>query len=512
MNIKKESITVNETVMRGNSKVQVAGEVIVPDVKSDIAKILKIDADAVVENCICSGGKAEISGKVYLTILYVPENDAKPVCAINTDMTFQSRIEDARISETVKCICTPDVYNVEYNVLNSRKLSVKTVVNLKISAIDTREEEFMVSLNEPDFETMEEQEKIYSLVVFKNVGFTLQEMVEFPQGKPSAVSLLKTDVKLLEYAIHIITGKIVIKGVVESTSLYISEEGKPEFVVCEIPFTEVIDAGGVTEESMCNLELSLLSTCSSLKADADTDMRIIDLEILFSAEVTAYEESQISLISDCFSLDASYDCKQKEIKLEKLMYKDEIRHNLKGVMSVSENMPQIVTIYNLMVKPYIENVTANGATALVEGSCDCYILYLSDKETTPICSAMVNLPFSFNVNSNNISADCLINTNIRVGSSSYNISLSGEVEIRASLDIGLTVTKPYEKKFVSDIIPYEGEVEKRHGIAVYFAKKGDSLWKIAKCYRVSLKRLIELNKPENPDLIYPGQPILIPLP
>jgi len=45
---------------------------------------------------------------------------------------------------------------------------------------------------------------------------------------------------------------------------------------------------------------------------------------------------------------------------------------------------------------------------------------------------------------------------------------------------------------------------------LYFVKPGDTLWEIAKCYRVPLALLKSVNKLENPDLIYPGQRLLIP--
>lgn len=512
MDIKKENIIINETVMRSNEKVLVSGDIIVPDVKSDIAKVLKIDADAMVESCSFSGGRLEIGGRIYLTILYVPENDAKPVCAIATDMPFETRIEDSRLTDGVKCICTPDVYNVEFNVLNPRKLSVKTVIDLKISAANSREEEFLVSLDGEGFETLGGEANIYSLVCFKNTKFTLEEVLDFPSGKPSGTALLKTDVKLVDYQIHIVTGKIVIKGMAESCTLYISDAGKPEFITHEIPFTEVIDADDVTENSNCDLQLTLCNSMASLRADSDGNMRIIELEMLFAAEATAYEESRISLISDCFSLGGGYVCTQKSVNLERLVYKDEIRHNLKGIVTLSDSLPDIAVVYNLMIKPYAENVSVKDGEVVIDGSCDCYVLYLSEKESTPVCSVMANLPFSVSVNSNEVRAGNQATALAKLSSCSYNISLSGEIEIRAALDLSLTVTEQYKKDFICDIKPDEAECEKRHGIAVYFTQKGDSLWKIAKRYRVGLKKLIALNRLENPDLIYPGQPILIPMP
>ena len=482
MDIKKETITVSETVMRTNEKVLVSSDIIVPDVKSDIAKVLRLDADAIVESCTYTGSHIEIDGKIYLTILYVPENNEnQPVCSIVTDIPFETQIEDSRLTEGVKAVCKADVYNIEFNLLNSRKLCAKTLVDLNLHVIRLKQEDFVVSMDDSSFEVYDDSAKIFSLIDFKNTKFTAEEVLDFPSGKPGAVSVLKTDVRLMDYQTHIITGKIIVKGSVEN--------------------------------SICDLTLGVCVSSARLRADSDGDMRLLELEMLFSAEVLAYEQSEIKLISDCFSVSDNAVCKQKKINLEKLVYSECLRKDIKGSIVLGENMPPVETVYNILVKPYIEKTTVSDGQINIEGSCDCYALYLSSKENMPIFSAMSSVEFSLSVNSNQINENCICSAAAKVNSSSYNITLSGEIEIRCALDVCVSATDTYEKEFVSEIEPAQDEQKnKRHGVCVYFVKKGDSLWKIAKKYKVPLGLLIKLNKLENPDLIYPGQPVLVPMP
>ncbi len=56
------------------------------------------------------------------------------------------------------------------------------------------------------------------------------------------------------------------------------------------------------------------------------------------------------------------------------------------------------------------------------------------------------------------------------------------------------------------LIPAENNNE---GRLEYIVKSGDSLWKIARMYGVSVPYLINLNRITNPDLIYPDQVIII---
>jgi LysM repeat protein len=73
-------------------------------------------------------------------------------------------------------------------------------------------------------------------------------------------------------------------------------------------------------------------------------------------------------------------------------------------------------------------------------------------------------------------------------------------------------------------IPVTGVVDRRtwqalmqesqvptNGTMIYIVEPGDTLYHIAARYNVSLERLIAVNRLENPNTIYPGMEIIIPL-
>lgn len=512
MDIKKEIVTVNETVMRSNEKVLITSDIIVPDVKNDIAKILRIDADAIVESCVYTGGHLEIDGKIYLTVIYIPDGDEKVACSISTDIPFETQIEDSNLTDGIKAVCGADVYNIEFNLLNSRKISVKTLVNLTLRAVLPKEEELVVQINEQNFETMPDSAQIFSLADMKNVKFTLSETLDFPSAKPSAVSILKTDARLTDCQTHLITGKIVIKGNVSTCLLYLSDENKIEFINHEIPFTEVIDAANVNENTNCDLNLEVCVSNACLKADSDADMRLLSIELLFSAKIFASEDTNINLISDCFSNSDSAVCERKKINLEKVVYRGECENNIKDVVEISDKNPPIETVYNLMVKPYVEEVLPSNGQATVRGSCDCYVLYIASKESAPVCSVMKTIAFETVVHSDKISENTILLTDATLKSASYNITVSGEIEIRACVNISVCAINSYSKEFVTNIKNSDNVDNKRRGINIYFPKKDDTLWEIAKKYKAPTEEIISLNKIENPNDIKPGKPILIPMP
>jgi len=58
--------------------------------------------------------------------------------------------------------------------------------------------------------------------------------------------------------------------------------------------------------------------------------------------------------------------------------------------------------------------------------------------------------------------------------------------------------------------PRDGQPKISAGSFVHIVKPGESLWQIAKMYGKDLESVIRANNLANPDLIYPGQSIVIP--
>lgn len=52
--------------------------------------------------------------------------------------------------------------------------------------------------------------------------------------------------------------------------------------------------------------------------------------------------------------------------------------------------------------------------------------------------------------------------------------------------------------------------KKKSSVTIYVVQNGDTLWKIAKRYFTTVDNLIKINNIENPDIIKPGEKLIIP--
>lgn len=60
------------------------------------------------------------------------------------------------------------------------------------------------------------------------------------------------------------------------------------------------------------------------------------------------------------------------------------------------------------------------------------------------------------------------------------------------------------------IVPENNNVTIGNDI-IYIVKKGDTLWNIARDYNVTVRQIVNINNIKNPNLIYIGQRLVIPI-
>ncbi|MBS4023612.1 MAG: LysM peptidoglycan-binding domain-containing protein [Dethiobacter sp.] len=105
----------------------------------------------------------------------------------------------------------------------------------------------------------------------------------------------------------------------------------------------------------------------------------------------------------------------------------------------------------------------------------------------------------------------------RVEFVSIEIRPGGETARQVTIiEIIVKVTRFIKKEIVSPIfppiaspLPGPGPFPKPTG-TIYVVRSGDSVWKIAQMFGVSMESIIAANNLQNPNLIFPGQQLIIP--
>lgn len=187
---------------------------------------------------------------------------------------------------------------------------------------------------------------------------------------------------------------------------------------------------------------------------------------------------------------------------------------LRDAASKAEEQPEISQIVNVTamvghVRTQVEDGRVNA-----EGEIICNILYMSANGEQPISSFLTRLPFTQSFDSRQAKIGMEACMSFEINHVSFNIMSPSEIELRISVSAKGTVVKYCKIPVISSVTqpddPYLCGDDNRPSILLYVVQPGDTLWKIAKRYNAPVELLKEVNQLKNPELILPGQKLLIP--
>lgn len=495
MEIIKDTINVCNVSAKGETQAMAEGDVIVPDIKPDILKLLQVDAHSSVTDKYIENGRLVINGRVDYKILYVPDNGNEKIKSILTSMEFRQVVDSGGADADARIFVKPTVKKVEFNTVNSRKLHIRTVICIEYEVC--RLNSFEISADAE----MECLEKEYRQIKFENTvdvsehTFTLSERLEVPSGTESIGEILKADVKISDTEYKAVTGRIIIKGNAGICVLYTDTEGDVRFTEAEIPFTEILDCDNITENTVCDIDYFVLGEMCNTEPDNDGDMRIINIDIDMCVSVKGTEISEKEILDDCFMPYMKTECEKELITLKTCVERPSVSNTCREVIELPRNVPEISGVYNIMSNPVITKTQQQKNKILCEGNLETYILYLTESTENPVYSYKKEIPFSYMIDCENDTEDMICETKSCIRHISYNLNSKGEVELRCVITIDCVLLKKSEFCNITNVSVTDKEYVE--GIIVCFAEKGERVWDIAKRYTVPKETLIANNNIED---------------
>lgn len=498
MELIKEVINSSKMTAKGTTQAMTDGDVIVPDVKPDIIKLLQVDADACITDKYIENGRLVICGRVDYKTIYVPDCENEKINSIDTSMEFRQVVDAGGGDSDCKIIVKPQIERVEFNTVNSRKLRIRAIVNLDYEIIRIVENEICCDTDSDDLEKKFSQLSFEDVVDTSEHEFTIKESIEIPSGSESIREILKADVNLCDIEYKAMTGKVIVKGSSKICVLYIDNDGEVKFTDLEIPFTEVFDCDRAVEDCICDIESSILNKMYVAEPDNDGDLRIMMMEIDVGLSIKCLHRSAINILSDCYYPYKKTDIKTDEIVINSIVEHPEMQNTIREIVDLPQGAPEIKGVYNTMANATILTCEKQRNKLNCSGKIDAYILYLTNSADNPIYSLKKEIPFNYLIEceNNTETVDCQLKTS--VNHISYNLNSNGSVELRCLIKIEGILS--IEER-INNIIDVSCDEMEKGGLIVYFSREGESVWNIAKKYSVPVSLLKECNDIEGESIV-----------
>ena len=511
--IEKKFIKTFGTIAPQNCSTLIESDIIVPDYQPDVKKVLISQVLPMVCEKRIQKDFITLSGNMDYSIIYLSDekSDDGRIKSIKVRNPFTHQLEVKNADSADFSKISAQVSSVEFSVVNSRKINIKSVIDFESDIIVSGEVEALGEVLDQGVPFKTREVNSFSLCSYAENEFEVSNCLPIPSGSDMIDEILKVDVKVAGREIKSINSKLVAKGVVELCALYTDTSGQINTLNGEIPFTEVLSVED-NGSDLCEVEYSITDFQFSPAADSDGDISTIDLYVKINASSSVFEQSCHTICDDLYSPGYSVSISKENADFKQIICSNTDRLSFKESIDISREAPPIEKIFNVIAKPYVQDAKADGGKAVVSGVTDVYLQYISSSAEHPVFSVKKEVPFSYSV-----STDKKDGGDVSVVPSVDNISFSylnpASAEVKFSIDFETKVLASQNVEYIKNAEFNEksnDELKSMPGLVIYFASKGESMWDIAKRYNTTREDIFASNGKEFPEILSENEKIMIP--
>lgn len=487
MQLIRESIELEQPLGTGRSHAQVEGEVTLPGGLREETRVLAAHAMAIAEGAEALQDRASVSGRVVFHVLYT-QGDPTKINAIEASADFTHLCELPGSQPRAKVTPQVQVERVEARGSGGRLMMKATIAVLTRAVLDSPVEA-VVGVNGTDDAELKTQETVHVRTVAQGSGdVLLREEFELPASLQITDTLYATAVpKLTETTGGL--GRIGLNGSVTLEAVHASAlPGRPLVTTRHsFPFIQSVEAAGEEGEK--------LDGCVTVKdvAVASQEMgdgqRTLRAEVLLGLQGWANREETIRLMTDAYTTQGD-DLRpvSRELTCRRGDQRSQTAESAKLTLHLPDSAPPVRTMLAAFVNPVMTETEQNAGRLTVAGVMQTTLLYMTDDSQTPVSvhqEALFRVTFAAQAD------DAALLTLTAEEAEALPVT-SDRVELRCILRLNIDGAVAQPLQLVTDVqcVPAEKPTE---DIVLYFVQPGETLWDIARRYRLPVCSVQALN-------------------
>ena len=501
VNVDKQVVSLNKAVAKGTEITWIEQDILVPDTKPDVMKIIQVEAIPFVGNVEITDGALRINGEITYYIIY-KEVDQDKTNGISMTYPFSKTINVPDAKKTMNARVAAVTRNIIYSLPNERKASIKTEIVFKYTIREKSDIELIQKMKEGlDIEAKSSQDTFYNVIDVKEEVLDAKEDIVVPDTVPKIGEILQVNTNITNTDYKVSYNKILVKGDINLELLYL-EKGSSSNVFTfntSIPFTGMIEFQNIAEDYRFDLSYNLRNLEITL---GENDMLTVTAEVLTNA--TMFEEKEVNYVNDFYSTNNNLNYDKTEVAVIKNKEAIQKQITLKDSIGTTNENNKLISY---KVDTNHLNYKISGGNIYVDGPIKINLIF-QNKDTGVLDSKtydlLVNntLPLGKDIDEKNVNVKItVLNKSVVV----QNSNIEADIVLNVFLDIENI-----------DKITIIGHIEQQNidqndfdSMYMYIVKKGDTLWDIAKKYKTTVDKIANINNIVDENKIDIGQKILI---
>lgn len=486
--LNREALAANEVIFDGCQEQPVDLDINLPDYCPDIQRILKCQVYPRIVSRGVNGDRLELEGNYTVKVLYLDSGGTTVRCCDSSD-TFSASINLKQNADNARITAFARVEYINCRATSPRRLDIHGSFSLCVKATAQEDTEVVSNIDSEDVEQQKKTLSFNKMVGFGQQQFSIDEVLELGNGKPAADNLIRTDAFAIVQDNKVIANKIMLTGEVYVKFLYSSTENESALETMEyaIPFNQMLDCDGATDDCMCDVQLNVAGIETQIKNDYSGDKVFFDVQVKLFAGAAVYRGSENTVVTDAYSKKFEMNLSYKQKSLDNLTDLANDSYILKSSLSPDDTaITKVMDIWNEMstVGANVENGQIN-----YRGKVNLCVLALNAENRPFYFERLVD--FEYSRPYSNAQDRLICSANMFVAGISYRITGSG-IDVKTELKLNASIYRQVSLKIITDATADESKPraqDKSAALSIYYADAGETLWNIARAYSTSVEAI-----------------------
>ena len=320
-------------------------------------------------------------------------------------------------------------------------------------------EKGIIEIHEENVSVLKKDVQITDLIVNKKDIARLKEELVLPANKANIYQILWTQVDMENLQAKIGEHMIEIQGAMHIFVLYLGEDAQMpvQYARWEIPVDTQLECYECMPGMIGRIGMTLGGQQLEIRPDEDGEERIISLDVTIDCDIKIYEDHKISYIDDGYSMEETLIPEYHMFDFETLVGKNQAVMKADKRFRLEQESGKLLQVLSVKGSATVDDVEMTAQGLSVEGVWMADVLYLSTEDMTPVMSSSYMEPFTFFVETKNLTGNEDYQLDVRVDQMTAIPTEGEEIEIRASVLFDFIV---FSQSQTADYDGYEARTDR----------------------------------------------------
>jgi len=503
---KKQEISTLKCAVTSAVEQSVDFELNLPDYCSDIKRILKCNVSASVNSLRRTGETVNASGEIVIRLVYVSADDKIDCYEQKSELSKSCELKELPEDAVVLCNC--DTEYVNCRAASQRRFSVNGNVSVIFKAYCFERTNLISQIENGGAQTFCEDEEVANVTAAGEKCFDMSETAFLPQDMEPIGKIIRSDAFAVLESAKAVSGKLLVKGDFVTEVVYCadSSDGKVETLRHSMPISQIIELPDITEDTECSVSLTVRSLSLQPRSDSSGSNRLLEIAAKICAFVRGTEEKTVSVVTDCYSTCCALKGEYSFVEFRKKVCRFDVDETLKKTVELSGQ--SVKSVIDARSVKNTCSVSANGEKLEFHITVLAGLIFVDGDGNIQYTEKNLDFTIDSKLREKVQKINC---EPVLTVEKAEGTALGGEkVQLSFSVKSSFDVFSVGQKRVCMTAFQDENaQKPESSALIIYYSKKGERLWDIAKRYGSTLKAISQENELSS-DVLTEDKMLMIP--